>query len=146
MASRESTATPGPVALDLERIERALVVLIALHSFVVGLFLVAAPEWGARFGGFGAVTPLFFARQAGAFHFVAATAYLVEHFRYRGVLLLVITKSVAVVFLLATSVLDSVPWLVPLSGLADGAMCLAVVFLRRARGRSLAGPCARGAE
>ena len=31
------------------------------------------------------ISPLFFARQAGAFHLVAATAYLVEHVRYRGV-------------------------------------------------------------
>ena len=110
--------------VDLARAERALVVLIALHSIVVGLFLVLVPAWGARLGGFGAVSPLFFARQAGAFHFVAATAYLVEYFRYRGVLLLVITKSVAVVFLLLTSVLDDVPWVVPLSGVADdGGTC-----------------------
>ena len=115
-------------------------VLIALHSFVVGLFLVLVPEWGARLGGFGPVSPLFFARQAGAFHFVAATAYLVEYFRYRGVLLLVITKTVAVVFLLTTSALDEVPWVVPLSGVADGVMGLAVVLLRRARGRGLGGP------
>ena len=141
----QSTATAGSIAVNLDRAERGLVVLIALHSFVVGLFLVLVPEWGARFGGFGAVSPLFFARQAGAFHFVAATAYLVEYFRYRGVLLLVITKSVAVVFLLMTSVLDTVPWVVPLSGVADGFMALAVVLLRRARGRELAGPGGQGA-
>ena len=141
----QSTATVGSIAVNLDRAERGLVVLIALHSFVVGLFLVLVPEWGARFGGFGAVSPLFFARQAGAFHFVAATAYLVEYFRYRGVLLLVITKSVAVVFLLMTSVLDTVPWVVPLSGVADGFMALAVVLLRRARGRRLAGPVGQGA-
>ena len=143
MATREVAA--GEATFDLERFERALVVLVALHSFVVGLFLVLVPEWGARFGGFGAVSPLFFARQAGAFHFVAATAYLVEYFRYRGVLLLVITKSVAVAFLLMTSVLDTVPWVVPLSGVADGFMALAVVLLRRARGRELAGPGGQGA-
>jgi hypothetical protein len=140
MTSRDSTAESGPPGPDLARAERALVVLIAVHSIVVGLFLVLAPEWGARFGGFGPVQPLFFARQAGAFHFVAATAYLLEHFRYRGVLLLVVTKSVAVVFLLVMTALDSVPWVVPLSGVADGLMGLAVVLLRRARGRSLAGP------
>ncbi len=145
MASPQSTATVGPIAMNLDRAERTLVVLIALHSFVVGLFLVLLPEWGARFGGFGAVSPLFFARQAGAFHFVAATAYIVEYFRYRGVLLLVITKSVAVIFLLMTSVLDTVPWVVPLSGVADGLMGLAVVLLRRARGRELAGPGGQGA-
>lgn len=143
MATREITV--GPMALDLDRGERALVVLIALHSLVVGLFLVLVPEWGARLGGFGSISPLFFARQAGAFHFVAATAYLVEYVRYRGVLLLVITKSVAVVFLSLTSLLDDVPWVVPLSGLADGLMGLAVVLLRRARGRRLAGPPAEGA-
>jgi hypothetical protein len=132
--------------VDLDRAERALVVLIAVHSIVVGLFLVLVPEWGARLGGFGALSPLFFARQAGAFHFVAATSYLVEYFRYRGVLLLVITKSVAVVFLLMTSALDEVPWVVPLSGVADGFMGLAVVLLRRARGRSLAGPGGPEAE
>ena len=145
MAGPHSTATPGPRTVDLERTERALVILIAVHSFVVGLFLVVLTEWGARLGGFGAVSPLFFARQAGAFHFVAATAYLVEYFRYRGVLLLVLTKSVAVVFLLMTSALDTVPWVVPLSGVADGIMGLAVVLLRRARGMGLAGPGARGA-
>jgi hypothetical protein len=122
------------------------VVLIALHSVGVGLFLVLVPGWGARLGGFGAVSPLFFARQAGAFHFVAATAYLVEYFRYRGVLLLAITKSVAVVFLLITSAVDEVPWVVPLSGVADGVMGLVVVLLRRARGRALAGPGGREAE
>jgi hypothetical protein len=138
MASHSAT-TEGPATVDLARAERTLVVLIALHSIAVGLFLVFVPAWGARLGGFGAVSPLFFARQAGAFHFVAATAYLVEYFRYRGVLLLVITKAVAVVFLLLTSALDDVPWVVPLSGVADGVMGLVVVLLRRARGRALAG-------
>ncbi|MCG6925004.1 MAG: hypothetical protein LJF30_06800 [Acidobacteria bacterium] len=141
MASRESMVASDPPGPGVARAERALVVLIAVHSIAVGLFLVLAPEWGARFGGFGPVQPLFFARQAGAFHFVAATAYLVEYFRYRGVLLLVVTKSVAVVFLLLTSAVDSVPWVVPLSGVADGLMGLAVVLVRRVEGRDLAGPC-----
>jgi hypothetical protein len=122
------------------------VLLIAAHSILVGLFLVVVPAWGARIGGFGAVQPLFFPRQAGIFHFVAATAYLLEYFRYRGVLLLVVTKSVAVVFLLTMSTLDSVPWVVPLSGVADGLMGLAVAVARRARGRPLTGPCLRGME
>ncbi len=146
MASVEPAAVRGLTSKAVECLERGLVVLIALHSVVVGVFLIVATEWGARLGGFGGVQPLFFARQAGAFHFVAATAYLVEYFRYRGVLLLVVTKSVAVVFLVMTAALDSVPWVVPLSGLADGLMGLAVVWVRRARGRRLAGPCGRGAE
>jgi hypothetical protein len=139
-------AAVRPALGGLERLERGLVVLIAVHSIVVGLILVLVPAWGARTGGFGAVQPLFFPRQAGIFHFVAATAYLLEYFRYRGVLLLVVTKCVAVVFLLTTSAVDSVPWVVPLSGIADGLMGLAVALVRRARGRRLTGPCLRGME
>jgi hypothetical protein len=130
----------------LESLERTLVVLIALHSLVVGLFLTFATDWGARFGGFPSPVPLFFPRQAGAFHFVVAAIYLVEHFRYRGVGLLVMTKSIAVAFLFLTAALDSVPWVVPLSGVGDGLMAVAVVLLRRARGLPLLGPSAARRE
>ena len=127
----------------LARTEEAIVSLIALHSVAIGLLLVFATDWGARFGGFGAVSPRFFARQAGAFHFVVAAVYLVEYVRYRGVLLLVLTKSVAVAFLGLTAALDHASWLVALSGAGDAAMGLAVLLLRRARGLSLAGPAGR---
>jgi hypothetical protein len=124
----------------LAALERTLVVLIALHSVVVGLLLTFATDRGARFGGFPSPVPLFFPRQAGAFHFVVAATYLVEYFHYRGVFLVVMTKSIAVVFLFLTAGLDSVPWLVPLSGAGDGLMAVAVVLLRRARGLPLRGP------
>jgi hypothetical protein len=125
---------------SLAAVERALVVLIAVHSVVVGLFLSFATDWGARFGGFPSPVPLFFPRQAGAFHFVVAGVYLVEYFAYRGVALLVMTKAIAVAFLGLTSALVLVPWVVPLSGLGDLAMGAAVVLLRRARGLPLLGP------
>jgi hypothetical protein len=124
----------------LAALERTLVLLIALHSVVVGLLLTFATDWGARFGGFPSPLPLFFPRQAGAFHFVVAATYLVEYFHYRGVFLLVMTKSIAVVFLFLTAGLDAVPWLVPLSGAGDLLMAVVVVLLRRARGLPLAGP------
>jgi hypothetical protein len=134
---------PGlTTAAGLATLERTLVVLIALHSLVVGLLLTLATDWGARFGGFPSPVPLFFPRQAGAFHFVVVGVYLVEYFRYRGVLLLVMTKSIAVVFLGVTTLLVAVPWVVPLSGLGDLAMLVAVVLLRRASGRGLAGQAA----
>jgi len=115
MAGEKGTAATAPRArtAGLERLERALVVLVALHSVAVGVSLLLATEWGARHGGFPAVTPLFFPRQAGAFHLVVATAYLVEYFHYRGVLLLVTTKAIAAVFLFLTSASDPVPWIVP---------------------------------
>jgi hypothetical protein len=127
----------------MERLERALVVLIALHSVVVGLFLTFATEWGARFGGFPSPVPLFFPRQAGAFHFVVAGVYLVEYFHYRGVLMLVVTKSIAVVFLGIVTLVCPAPWVVPLSGVGDGLMGLLVALVRRRRRLPLAGAPAR---
>jgi len=112
-----------------ERLERALVVLIALHSVGVAVTLLFLTEWGLRIGGWGDVHPLFFARQAGIFHLVVATGYLIEYFRYRGVVLLVTTKGFAVVFLVAMSLVENVPSLVPASAVADGLMGLVVLIV-----------------
>lgn len=134
------TRTGFAAPATLAALERALVVLIALHSIGVGLVLTFATDWGSRFGGFPSPVPLFFPRQAGAFHFVVAAIYLVEYFRYRGTFLLVMTKAIAVAFLFLTSALDSAPWVVPLSGVGDGLMAAAVVLVRRARALPLLGP------
>ncbi|MBK8594956.1 MAG: hypothetical protein IPN83_05095 [Holophagales bacterium] len=116
----------------------AWVVLVALHSFGVGTFLLFATEWGARFGGFGGVSPLFFARQAGIFHFVIATAYLVERFVHGGVVILLLAKATAVVFLLAMWALGVNAWSIPLSAAADAAMGVATVLLVRREASTLA--------
>ena len=117
-------------------LERWLVVLIAVHSYVVSFFLLFLTEWGVSFGGWSGVHPLFFARQAGIFHFLIATAYLIEYFRYRGVILLVTAKFTAVVFLLAMMVVESGPWAVGLSAAGDGLMGIIVLFVHyRVRGR-----------
>lgn len=113
------------------RLLSAWVVLVALHSFAVGTFLLFATQWGARFGGFGDVTPLFFARQAGIFHFVIATTYLVERFLYGGAFIMLYTKPTAVVFLLATWALGVDAWSIPLSAAADAAMGVATYVLVR---------------
>lgn len=116
------------------RLEAWLVVLIALHSLTVAFFLLFLTQWGARFGGWGELSPLFFARQAGIFHVVVAAGYLIEWFRYRGVIFLVTTKAIAVVFLGAMYLLNGEPWAVPLSAAGDAAMGLAVLVVhRRAR-------------
>jgi hypothetical protein len=107
------------------------VVLVALHSYAVGTFLLFATEWGARFGGFGAVSPLFFARQAGIFHFVIATAYLVERFVHGGVVVLLLAKATAVVFLVVMWALGVNAWSIPLSAAADAIMGVITVLLWR---------------
>jgi hypothetical protein len=116
------------------RVETPLIVLVALHSFGVGIgaLLFAGP--GTRFGGFGEVTPHFFVRQVGIFHVVVAFTYLWDWFRHRSVGLLLVTKTIAVLFLGTMMAVDRLPWVVPFSLVADGLMAVAVWAVHRMAG------------
>ena len=113
-----------------------LVFLVALHSFAVGSMLLLVPQWAIRFGGWSGADPQFFVRQAGVFHFVVATAYLIEYLRYRGVIVLVLTKAYALVFLLGLTLLTAAPWSVPFCGVTDGLMGAAVLAVHRVARRA----------
>ena len=123
------------------RIERPLVLLIALHSFVVGLMLLLAPVWSAQFAGWKATGPEFFLRQAGVFHLILAVGYVVEHFRAGGVILLVTAKTTAFVFLLVSAISPEVPWAIPFSGATDGMMGLAAFLVHRRSRRAVSSSC-----
>ncbi len=115
----------------MARIERYIIILIALHSFAIGIVLLWAPPWGFQLAGWENVEPLFFPRQAGIFHIVLATGYLVEHFRYRGVLLLLTAKAIATVFLLSITIMGESGWVVLFSGIADALMGIVVYVIHR---------------
>jgi hypothetical protein len=111
---------------------RWLVLLIALHSLGVGVLLTFFTTFAVRFAGWPeTVTPLFFARQGGVFHFVVAAAYLIEYFAYRGVRILLTAKAIAVVFLCAQVLAGPLPWAVAVSAAADAVMGLSVWLVAR---------------
>ena len=112
--------------------ERILIILISLHSLIVGIMLMFFAEWAVRFAGWNGAEPVFFIWQAGAFHFVLATGYVVENLRWRSISLLLIAKTTAFVFLIGGSLLVATPWSVWFSGFADGAMALAAFLVHRA--------------
>lgn len=121
----------GIAATGRERLLGWLVAAIALHSLGIAAVLLFAPDWGVRLGSFSALQPRFFARQAGAFHVVVAVVYLYEWFRYRGVTLLLITKCIAVLFLVTAPWFEPVPWPIPVSAAGDAVMAALVWTLRR---------------
>jgi hypothetical protein len=123
-----------------QRLEAWLVILIAVHTYAVGMLLLFATGWGIRFGGWPEGTVLFFPRQAGVFHLLIGTAYLLEYFRRRSVTLLLIAKATALAFLMITTVAggSDTPWAVPFSGIADGLMGLVVFAVHRVAERSIA--------
>lgn len=113
------------------RVESWLISAIALHSLIVGLALLFLGNWGLRLGGWEEASPLFFSRQAGAFHVVVAIGYFLEYRRYGSIYLLLIAKTVAVIFLSTTMIVDDSPWTVPVSALGDGLMGLAAMTVHR---------------
>jgi len=115
-----------------ETYERALIILIALHSIIVGVMLLFFAEWAIDFAGWSGAEPIFFIWQAGAFHFVLAAGYLVEYSRTKTISLLLIAKTTAFVFLIGGSLLADTPWSVWFSGVADGAMALTAFLVHRA--------------
>ncbi len=112
--------------------ERILIFLISLHSIIVGLMLLFAADWAIRFAGWAGADPIFFIWQAGAFHFVLATGYLLEYSRSQTISLLLVAKTFAFVFLIGGSLLAETPWSVWFSGFADGAMALTAFLVHRA--------------
>ena len=120
----------------LRKAERWLVVLIALHTYGIGVALLVLPEWALRFGGWETIPPLFFPRQAGVFHLVLGTGYLAEYLRLRSVWLMLIAKACGSIFLLAATVLATVPWFVTFAGIVDGLMGLAVLAAHLAVSRA----------
>jgi hypothetical protein len=113
------------------KLDRLVIILVALHSFGFGIALLWAPAWGFKFGGWDEVSPLFFARQSGIFHIVVATGYLIEYYRYNGILLLLTAKGLATVFLLASALTGEHAWVVPFSGVADAMMGIVVFLIHR---------------
>jgi hypothetical protein len=116
---------------NVPAIERGLVFAIAAHSYAVGLALIFATDLVVRFGGWDAVMPRFFARQGGAFHLVVATGYLLEYAHHRGVSLMIFTKALAVVFLVAMAIVEPGAWSVPFSAAADGMMGVTIWLVHR---------------
>ncbi len=117
-----------------DRLERLLLVLVAMHSVGVGIVMLCFPRWVAAFGGWVPVADPFFIRQGGVFHLVLALGYLMEYFPGRGLRLVLSAKSIATLFLLSAWLLDpAAPWALPFAGISDGAMGLALFLIRRRR-------------
>jgi len=116
---------------SIAKLEPPLIILIALHSVGIGIGLLWAPEWAFKMAGWENVNPLFFPHQAGAFHIVAACAYLIEYFHYRGILVLLMAKVIATIFLFGSFALGEHSWVVLLSGIADGLMGIVAFIVHR---------------
>ena len=116
-------------------LEKLGVFLVALHSFLIGLMLIFATARILGFAGWEEVPRLFFPRQSGVFHIILAVGYLWEYRRHGTIGLMLMAKTVAVVFLLIMSPWKEA-WSVPFSGIFDGLMLVGMAFIHRMASRN----------
>ena len=116
------------------RLEGVGVLLVALHSFAIGIMLMFTTSWVLAFAGWDEVSHLFFPRQSGAFHVILASGYMWEYRRHGTIGLMLLAKAVAVVFLLVMSPWKEA-WSVPFSGVFDGLMLVGMALVHRMANR-----------
>ena len=110
----------------------AVLCLVALHSFLMGLILIFQPAFLMKFAGFSLQSERFFPTQGGVFHILMAVAYTMgavdaEKYYYL-IVFSIIVKAVATLFLLSYCFSVEFKWIFLFCGIGDGVMG-AMIFL-----------------
>jgi hypothetical protein len=107
-----------------------LLILVAIHSFCVGVGLIIRPAELMELFGFGMCYERFFPTQGGVFHIVMAVGYLMAAYnvdQYRCLVIFsIIVKIMATVCLFTYFIAVEQIWLVLMSGFSDGLMGMAI--------------------
>ncbi len=110
---------------------RIFLILVALHSFCVGLGLILIPLDYFDLFGFHAYSGIFFKTQAGIFHLVMCGAYVSAALDPSGnrimIRFAIFAKMFATVFLVSYAVFIDMIWTVLASGIIDFVMGLILI-------------------
>ncbi len=100
-----------------------LLVLIAIHSFCVGVGLIIRPAELMLLFGFGTCYERFFPTQGGVFHIVMVVGYLMAAYdvdeNHSMIIFSILVKIMATVFLFIYFIAVEQIWLVLMSGFSD---------------------------
>ncbi len=118
----------------------ALLWLVALHSFAVGIGLLVQPSILFNTFSFPQHYGYFFPAQGGVFHLIMAVAYAtaaVDSWKfYYFIPFAVFVKSAATLFLFTYYFLFEQSWIILLSGLGDGLMMVLLLICWKAYTKS----------
>lgn len=107
-----------------------ILILVAIHSFCVGVGLIIRPAELMHLFGFNICNERFFPTQGGVFHIVMVVGYLIAAINVDKsrslVIFSIIVKIMATIFLFAYFIAVEQIWLVLFSGFSDGIMGLAI--------------------
>ncbi len=121
---KKSKEKPWPVII---------IFLVGMHSILLGLFIYFFTDFFYKTFFGASVENIFFVRQSGTFLFLAGLFYLYPlvnlSSHYNLILVVVISKIVAVYFLVANAVYTSAPAMIYSAAFFDGLMALALVVV-----------------
>jgi len=119
----------------MEKYLRIFLVLVAIHSFCVGVGLLFIPTEYFGIFGFNGYQGIFFKIQGGVFHIVMCGAYIpaaINPERNRNfILFAVFAKLTATIFLLSYAFFVEMVWMVMVSGILDFTMGIILILLLR---------------
>jgi hypothetical protein len=114
--------------LNIRRLETVLVLLIALHSLILGFAMAFQPTRTLDLFGWDYQGPMFFPSQTGVFLVLFGILFVIFIWYRRLIWFIIVIKSVAVVFLLSQRCIlgPAAPGTILLAAVFDGLMGLAV--------------------
>lgn len=122
------TPPPRPLAA---RLHRPAVLLVGLHSCVLGLLMLLAPRFTLGLMGYGDPGDLFFPSQSGIFLLILGVCYLLALREPALVTVILVSKAMAVAFLVAHAAFLGAPPVIAAAAAGDAGMLAAVWWTRR---------------
>jgi hypothetical protein len=127
--------------LSIERIRltgpaRSLIFVIGLHSSILGSVMLFVPNSVLPAFGFEQQRPPFFPAQSGLFLLILGVCYFASLRLPQLILVILVSKVSAVVFLVTFGVILGVPLSIWLAAAGDGAMLAALILVLRSGARS----------
>ena len=112
---------------------RGLIAVIGIHSSLLGIIMLSAPQFMLRTFGFSETVPIFFPSQSGVFLLILGVCYLLALREPAYVKVILISKAFAVVFLFVHATFLSAPPIIWAMFAGDGAMlfALSAALIRR---------------
>ncbi len=107
--------------------------LVAIHSFSVGVGLIVLPYSFMHYLGYEFCAESFFRCQGGVFHIAVSAGYAMAAYNHRKfeclVILAIIIKFAATIFLFIYSFVGSSIAIIVLSGVSDFIMAIVILYL-----------------
>lgn len=121
-----------------DKLLQLLILLVGIHSCILGLAMLFATRLMIETLGFAGPLPLFFPSQSGIFMLILGLFYLRALAEPAFVWTILVSKALAVAFLLVHVLFLAAPPIIWAAGAGDAAMLIAVAFLvRRNRQRGV---------